>query len=311
VPHALALADDAGQRVIERLARRRLLVVTGKGGVGKTTTAVLLSRLLAGHGRRVLCLEIDPRENAHQMLDVPPSAGEISPVGRGLFLQNLLARDVLDQIVRGHVRLGFVAERILRSPIYEQFAGGCPGLEEIAVLGYAMRVARGLEPAAGEIDTVVLDAPATGHGVTMLTAPLVVSGVIEGGPLGQMAGELSEFMADASKCGVVVVSTAEELPVQESIELLELLRARFGRAAELMVLNRLYPAGDLDDAETDPARRLWKRRLDANRREVARLREVWTGDTLALPLLPFDNGPTLLAALATSVRLLDPGAASC
>ena len=311
MPHARALADDAGQRVIERLARRRLLVVTGKGGVGKTTTAVLLSRLLAGHGRRVLCLEIDPRENAHQMLDVPPSAGEISPVGRGLFLQNLSARAVLDQIVREHVRLGFIANRVLRSPIYEQFAGGCPGLEEMAVLGYAMRVVRGMEPAAEAIDTVVLDAPATGHGVTMLTAPLVVSGVIETGPLGQLAGELSEFVADASKCGVVVVSTAEEMPVQESIELLELLRARFGRGAELLVLNRLYPTGALDEAETDPARRLWKRRLDANRREEARLREVWRGDVLALPLLPFDNGPTLLAALATGARLHESDVSSC
>ncbi|HZF12074.1 MAG TPA: ArsA family ATPase [Thermoanaerobaculia bacterium] len=284
---------------LDTLERRELLVVTGKGGVGKTAISATLGRALAEAGRRTLVVEVDPRENVHRMLGVPPSGGEILPAGPRLWVQNLKPRQVLDQVVREQVKIEFLVQRVLSSSGYEQFSAAAPGLKELAVLGHALRLHRGREPGAPELDTVILDAPATGHGVTLLTAPRLVSEVIHQGPFGRMAGELADWMADPGRCGVVVVTQAEEMPVEEALELVDTLADRFGRGPELLVVNGLYPPLDgMEGADPiDPAVTLWRRRREINDRELAELKAHWQGPTVELPQLPLDSGPDLIAAL--------------
>ena len=226
----------------DRLARRRLIVVTGKGGVGKTAMAATLARLLERRGRRVLLLEVDPRESLFQMLEVAPSGGEIVHVGDDLYLQHLRPRDVLEDIVRDRLPLEILTRRVLASPVFHHFVEGAPGLEELAVLGHALRMMTG-EFGAPDLqpDVVVLDAPATGHGVSLLRAPLLVSDVIHHGPLGRLAVRLAEFVADREQCGIVIVTLAEEMPVQEALELKRMLRDDLHRKPELLVVNGLYP----------------------------------------------------------------------
>ena len=282
--------------VLTPLLSRELLVVTGKGGVGKTALSATLGRALAEAGRRTLVVEIDPRENAHQMLGVSPSGGDILPAGPRLWVQNLKPRQVLDEIVREQVKIEFLAQRVLKSSGYEQFAASAPGLKELAILGYAYRVHRRIEPGAPEIDVVVLDAPATGHGVTLLTAPRLVSEVIHQGPFGRMAGDLATWMANPGRCGVVIVTQAEEMPVEEALELVDTLGERFGREPELLVVNGLYPP--LSDSENGaPEIDLWRRRRALNERELAHLKARWAGPRAELPQLPLDRGPALIEAL--------------
>jgi anion-transporting ArsA/GET3 family ATPase len=291
--------------VLTPLLSRELLVVTGKGGVGKTAMAATLGRALAEAGRRTLVVEIDPRENAHQMLGVPPSGGDILPAGPRLWVQNLKPRQVLDEIVREQVKIEFLAQRVLKSSGYEQFAASAPGLKELAVLGYAYRLWRGLERDAPEIDVVVLDAPATGHGVTLLTAPRLVSEVIHQGPFGRLAGELAAWMADPGRSGVVIVTQAEEMPVEEALELVDTLGERFGRGPELLIVNGLYPplpplpevAEGPVEAGSAPEIDLWRRRRRLNERELAHLKAGWPGPRAELPQLPLDRGPALIEAL--------------
>jgi anion-transporting ArsA/GET3 family ATPase len=289
--------------ILTPLLSRELLVVTGKGGVGKTAMAATLGRALAEAGRRTLVVEIDPRENAHQMLGVPPSGGKILPVGPRLWVQNLKPRQVLDEIVREQVKIEFIARRVLASSGYEQFAASAPGLKELAVLGYAYRlrhgVGGGLEHGAPEIDVVVLDAPATGHGVALLTAPRLVSEVIQAGPFGRMAGELAVWMADPGRSGVVIVTQAEEMPVEEALELVDTLGEKFGRAPELLVVNGLYPPlpAAAEGAPDAPEIDLWRRRRALNERELAHLKAHWPGLRAELPQLPLDRGPALIEAL--------------
>jgi anion-transporting ArsA/GET3 family ATPase len=285
--------------VIEQLSRRELLVVTGKGGVGKSAAAAALGRLLVDLGRRVLLLEVDPRESLHHWLDVPPSGGEIVAVGPGLFLQHLEPRREMDDLVREHLRLGPLVRRVLASPVYSHFADGAPGLKELAVLGHALRLVRGPHiRGAPEVDAVVLDAPASGHGVSLLTAPALAAGVIREGPFGRMAARLAGLVADSRRCGIVAVTLAEEMPAQEALELQQTLFERVGRPADLLLVNGLYPplpAG----AESNGAAwvDLWRTRRSVNERELARLRAAWRGPVVELPLLPFDRGSALIAAL--------------
>src|SRR3954463_12339821 len=97
--------------LMERMARRQLVVVTGKGGVGKTVISATLGRSLAAAGRRTLVVEVDPRENVHQMLGVPPSGGAIVQAESRLWVQNLKPRQVLDEIVRERLKLELLARR--------------------------------------------------------------------------------------------------------------------------------------------------------------------------------------------------------
>lgn len=281
--------------LLEALRERHFLVVTGKGGVGKSVVSAALASVLAAQGRRTLLLEVDPRESLNQFFDVPPSGGEIVPVGARLWLQNLRPQAVLDELTREQIRLGFLARRVIDSPVYRHFTEGAPGLEELAVLGHASRqVGRATPPARPEV--VVLDAPATGHGVSLLAAPGLVAQVIHGGPFGHMAKDLAALVADSRRTGVVAVTIAEEMPVQEVVELLAMLRDRIGRSPDAVVVNALYPPVP-DEHAADARLESWRARRATNDREWARLRAAWSGPMPALPLLPLDPGPALLAAL--------------
>lgn len=283
---------------LESLMQRELIVVTGKGGVGKSALTATLGRSLAARGRRVLLLEVDPRENLHQLLDIAPSGGEIVEVRPNLYLQNLKPRDVVDWVVEKQVKIGMLVNRVLKSPIYHRFADGAPGLTEMAIIGHAQRIVRGEMRRAPKIDTVILDAPATGHGIYLLTAPRLFAEAVREGPFEEIASAAARFVADPETSALVVVTLAEEMPVQEALELREALLEKFGRAPELLIANGLYPPLPEDaTGEDDPLLELWRRRRQVNERELDRLERRWDGPRIDLPLLAIDRGAELVAEL--------------
>ncbi len=293
------------------LGKRELVVVTGKGGVGKTSVAGAVALALHGAGRRVLVLEADPRESLHQLLGTAPSGGEVVPVRPRLWLQNLQPRRVVERIVHRRIPIAHLARAFTWSPVFGHFVVGSPGLKEMALLGQAVELASGVEGPG--VDTVVLDAPATGHGLQLLAAPRLVTAAIGGGPLGELAAQVDALVADAARSAIVAVALAEELPVQETLELLAALRSRVGREPALVMANQVYPpvpaaAAGLDGA-LGPALDLWRRRRAMNERELARLRHAWRGPFAELPLLPEARGPALAAALATRLEAALEGAA--
>lgn len=281
----------------ERLNKLRLLVVTGKGGTGKSVITAALGRFLASQGRATLLLEVDPRENLHQLCDVPPSSGEIVEVAANLWLQNLKPGTVADWVVERQVKIGLLVKKILASPIYQRFVEGAPGLAEIAVLGHALRLVRGASPIGPGVDTVILDAPATGHGVFLLTAPRLFVETIREGPFAELAREVAALVDDPEGTGLAIVTLAEDMPVQEALELRATLLEKLGRRPELLVVNALYPPFD-GAADDDPMRSLWRDRRRVNDKELARLGAEWEGPKIELPMLPIDGGPKLVRRLA-------------
>jgi anion-transporting ArsA/GET3 family ATPase len=271
---------------MQQLAKRRLIVVTGKGGVGKSTITAVLGSALSRRGKRVLLLEIDPRESLYQLLGISPSSGEIVQAAPRLFVQNLRPRAVLDHMVREHLRIDMLTDRLLASPVYRHFVEGAPGLKEMAIIEHARRLAR------KEYEAVILDAPATGHGLALLTAPSVVAEVIHDGPVGHLGRKLAKVVADPDMCGIVLVTAAEEMPAQEAIEFMEALDQRLSRAVELMVVNSLYP--------DEPG--LFKDRKKISEKELRQLYARFQGARVELPLLPLDRGPALVTALTKFMR---------
>jgi anion-transporting ArsA/GET3 family ATPase len=311
--------------LVDALASRQLVVVTGKGGVGKTTVAAALGSALADAGRRTLVLEVDPRENAHRMLGVAPSGGEIVRVRPRLLLQNLRPRAVLDQLVREQVRIGPVVRRILSSEVYRHFAEGAPGFKELAILGHAARLVRGLErvdpsrsrrgraaapptPPGPDVDVVVLDAPATGHGLSLLLAPRLTAGTVGQGPFGRLAGELAAMVDDPARTAVVIAAAAEEIPMHEALESLARLRGELGREAQAVVVNGLFPGLSTGAEANDAAGKLWRDRRAVQERELARLAAAWRGPRVDLPLLPLESGLPLVAALAARLARAEAAA---
>jgi anion-transporting ArsA/GET3 family ATPase len=294
-------------------ADTQLILVSGKGGVGKTVVAAALAQVLANADRRVLVLEADPRDNLHHLFEVDPSGGAIVKAGPRLSIQNASPRAILDDVVRDRLKIGALSSRVLASPIYQHFAEGAPGIKEMMLLGYAMQAVEGRRRKA---DVVVLDAPASGHGLSLLTAPRLVSDVITTGPLGTMARRIAEFVADPARSAIVLATLAEESPITEMLETVATITERAGRSADLVVVNQIWPVltGEPDAADargaTDAADAsgLWATRRRMNERELARLAKKWRGAKAQLPLVGEDFGPALLAVLveALAPQLRDP-----
>ena len=288
--------------LLESLAQRELIVVTGKGGVGKTTIAAAIGRVIAGRGRRVLLLECDPRESLYRMLDVPPSGGGYVAVGAGLFLQNLRPRDVVDRLIRERIKIPILADRVLNSQVYRHFVDGAPGMQQSALMGHAMEVVLGRAGRdAPDIDVVVLDAPATGHGVSMLAAPLRVAEVIEDGPVGRLVKEVAVFLRDPERSATIAVTLAEEMPVQETIELIASMDDRLGRRPELVIANGLYPPipPGVPAAGEPPTLALWRDRRRVQDHDLDRLGRSWSGPRVDLPLVPAHEASTRIERLGS------------
>ncbi|HSO24429.1 MAG TPA: ArsA family ATPase [Chondromyces sp.] len=283
--------------LLSRLEKLQLIVVTGKGGVGKSTISAALGALLANRGRTVLLIEVDPRENLHQLLDTEPSGGDIVEAASRLYLQHLDPRRLLDDLVREKLKVGALVRKVLASPVHLHFTEGAPGLKQTAVFGRALRLVEGHgPPALRRPDLVILDAPASGHGIAWMSAPQLVSDVISSGPIGAMAAEIAGFLEDRTRFGSVVVTTAEEMPVLESVELIEAMDARLGRQPELVVVNAVYPPLPAR-AGHDAATRLWARRRAVNEHELARLEERWRGPMVEIPMQSVDAGPLLVGVV--------------
>jgi anion-transporting ArsA/GET3 family ATPase len=287
---------------LARLEKLQLVMVTGKGGVGKSVVSAALGRLLAARGRTVLLIEVDPRENLHRLFDTQPSGGEIVKAGPKIFLQHIEPRELIDDLVREKLKIRLLVNKVLDSPVHRHFTEGAPGLKETAVFGRALRLVEGHgPPALRRPDVIVLDAPATGHGVSWLAAPQLVADVVRSGPVGHMAELIAAFLADRSRFGPVLVTTAEEMPVEETLELMKALDERFGRSPEAVIANALYPVfGDTE--ATDATTALWRDRRAINDVELERLGRSWAGPLARVPLLPVDPGPALIGAVARAIE---------
>jgi anion-transporting ArsA/GET3 family ATPase len=272
-----------------------LVVVTGKGGVGKTIVSCALARARARAGGRVLLLELDARESLHRFLGCPPSGGEVVEVEANLEAQSLRPREVVDRLIEERVRPGWIARRVLASVIYEQFVQGAPGLREVAALGYAMRAARGESGRGPAPDLVVLDAPASGHGVALLQAPSLLAEAIRSGPVGELAADVAAMIENREACALWAVSTLEDMALRETMELDDSLTAALGRGLDLLAINRVLPLGGGIDA-AEPWQDFWTRRAELQRERAAALVASWTRPLVQLPLSGHE-GSTAVAEL--------------
>jgi anion-transporting ArsA/GET3 family ATPase len=239
--------------LLDSLLTRRLVVLTGKGGVGKSVVGAALALAARERGKRVLLVEVAAPLEAARRLGGPPSHGRAVEALPGLFTLNLDAQEVMDEYVRHTVKLEIVARRILASPIYRRFLAAAPGLKELMVLGKVMVLEAERQRLAREprFDLILLDAPATGHGLAYLKVPLAASAAVPMGPIGHNARRILGLLRDAERTALVVVATPEEMAVVEAVELVQAARDEVGIEPSAVVLNGCHERrfSDEDEAE--------------------------------------------------------------
>jgi anion-transporting ArsA/GET3 family ATPase len=239
--------------LLDSLFSRRLVVLTGKGGVGKSVVGSALALAARERGKRVLLVEVAAPVEAARRLGGRPSPGGEAEALPGLFTVNLDPATVMDEYVRHVVRLEMFVRRILESPIYRRFFAAAPGLKELMVLGKVMvleeaRVRFSHKPVW---DLIVLDAPATGHGLAFLKVPLAASAAVPVGPIGHNARRVLSLLRDPARTALVLVAIPEEMAVVEAVQFGRMAEEEIGLAPSALVLNACHERrfSDEDEAE--------------------------------------------------------------
>jgi len=286
------------------LLSRRLLVVTGKGGVGKTTVAAALGLVAARAGKRTIVAEVARRGDVASAFDrdgsEPFEEIELAP---NLFHISVDPQDALEEYLRDQLPGGPVADLLARSRVFALLAAATPGMRELLTVGKLWELAQ-LErrtPGADAYDLVVVDAPATGHGVAVLSAPRTFAAAAGTGPVARQGKIIDTTLSDPAQTAVIAVAKAEELAVTETGELRTSLRASMGLELERVIANALDPDrfDDREASELEPhaehpavARALsGHRRALRQRAQLERLAELTGQQPARLALHP--GGPDL------------------
>lgn len=286
------------------LLDRRLVFVTGKGGVGRTTVACALGLAAARRGRRVVVCEVARQERMSELFGregVGPRETELRP---GFSAVSIDPERALEEYLRSQVPSRALARLLFENRIFQYLAAAAPGARELTTMGKVWELAQLDRPWTGEpgrYDLVVVDAPATGHGLGMLRAPRTFAEIARVGPIRRQADRIDAFVRNRRKTGIVAVAQPEEMPVTETLELVERLGEEMGMAADLVVVNALRPdaldPGDvraLEDAPRDgspeaaaaiAAALAERRRATGERDQLERLREALP-EAVTLPRLP-------------------------
>jgi len=281
----------------------RLLLVTGKGGVGKTTCAAAIGLAAARRGRRALVVETAGARRLPTLFGVTGKGYTPVELRPGLHTLSVTPDEAIEDYVVQQIKVRSLFKLVFRNRILGPFVDAVPGLHDAVQLGKVFdlhRATRGGRPAW---DLIVVDAPATGHGLTMLASARALMELTRAGPLYDGVAEVDAVLGDPAQAGLVLVSLPEEMPVNETLDLWARLDARGRAQARLCVLNELLgaPADPADWAAAAPALRrhsaaaaeaadLFDQRFARAAQEAEARARLEQG--LALPLVGLPLGPS-------------------
>ncbi|HET7122024.1 MAG TPA: ArsA family ATPase [Solirubrobacterales bacterium] len=228
---------------IPELLDKRLVIVTGKGGVGKTTVAVALGLRAASEGKRTIVCEVSSQENASRMFEHAQVGFHEVEMEENLWSISIDPDESMREYVLLQLKVRAMRDMLFRSRIFNYLAAATPGLKELVTIGKIWELAQ-LDRKVKQgrkYDLVIVDAPATGHGVGFLQTPRTFASIARVGPIHSQAETLDRFITDHEHTGTAIVALPEEMPVNESAALEKDLRDDVGVAVDRVYLNGLYP----------------------------------------------------------------------
>jgi anion-transporting ArsA/GET3 family ATPase len=221
---------------VTSLLDRRFLVVTGKGGTGKTTVAAALARLAARRGKRVLLCELDATGDIGVPFDTTGIEFTPKECEPNVFVMAMDTEKAMQEYVHLNLKMPFSFGLGPFARALDFVATAAPGVREILTMGKLC-----WDVKRENYDLVIADAPSTGHVVSQLDSPNSIGELISVGPLVNQTAWMREMLRDPGRTGVVIVATPEEMPVQETLDLVARLDERTQTPIGAVVVNRVHP----------------------------------------------------------------------
>ena len=233
-------------------AASRVVIVAGKGGVGKTTVSAALARAAALRGLSTLIVEVEGKSGLATLFGQPPfdyAEVTLAPGGGADGAGDVTARtltpdDALIEYLEDH-GMSRVSRRLASSGAVDMVATAAPGIKDILILGKVKQLEQ-----AGAADLIVLDAPAAGHAISFLRSARGLLDAVRVGPINAQARDVLELLTDPARCQVVLVTLPEETPVNELVQTAYSLEDEVGVSLGPVVVNGLYPR--IDGLDADP-----------------------------------------------------------
>jgi anion-transporting ArsA/GET3 family ATPase len=290
-------------RRVPELLDKRLVVVTGKGGVGKSTVALALGLAAAARGKRTIVCEVAAQESLSRVFHHAKVGFREVEMAENLWAISIDPDESMREYVLLQLKVRAMRDLLFRSRIFTYLAAATPGLRELVTIGKIWELAQPNRkvPSGRSYDLVVVDAPATGHGVAFLQTPRTFGNVARVGPIAAQARALDAFITNHRTTGVAIVSLPEEMPVNEAAALERDLTDVIGAVVDRVYLNGLYPerfraeeaarlaataaASDGGVREACLAAVSEHRRAVAQLRQLARLEELTEAPVALLPFL--------------------------
>jgi anion-transporting ArsA/GET3 family ATPase len=287
---------------------KRLLFVTGKGGVGKSTVSIALGLAAAARGKRTIVCEVSAQENASRVFKQGSVGFNEVKVAENLWAISIDPDESLREYLLLQLKVRAVRDLLFRSRLFNYLAAATPGLKEMVTIGKVWELAQPHRKVkkGREYDLVIVDAPATGHGVGFLQTPRTFAGIARVGPIHSQAQELDRYITDHATTGAVIVSLPEEMPVNESAALERQLTQEVGVEVDRVYMNAMYPQRFSDEEAAKLERVLeitegaphaaaraavsQHRRADSQRDQLGRLER---GVSSPIKTLPFIFRPRL------------------
>ena len=239
---------------LDALTQQRLLIVTGKGGTGKTTVAAALGMLAARQGLDTVVIEVGDTSVLPRLLcedhESLKGDGGRNPVqvAPHLFTLRIVPEVALTEYLELQLKVRRIVRLVVRNQGFRRLLDAAPGWRALITLGKLWYLQSQMDSGRPRWPLLIVDGPATGHGLSFLSVPNVVLDTVRIGPLRRQTNRVQELLNDASRTLVLPVTLPEELPVSETLELCERVR-ELGTALGPVIANAVEPAPDLPDLE--------------------------------------------------------------
>ena len=231
-PEQLSLLDE--------LLQRRVLILTGKGGVGKSTTSAALALIAANRGKRVLVVEVDAKGNVPDFFDTRRVGFKYRRLHKGVWGLSMQPKDSMQEYLSLMLRVPGFSLRPLQG-FMEYTSNAIPGLKEILVTGKIYYEEKATDDGRPRWDLIVVDGAPTGHVVSQLGAARHLAELVRTGPIHDQAVRVADMLSDAERTALVLVTIAEEMPVNETIDLAHRFVAETDLLPVALIVNQLQP----------------------------------------------------------------------